>query len=128
MAKQATKNVEFDDGYENQGRKPDDSDKAGSQVFKTRDEEEAADRERLKVRAADLTPERVSELMTEITKLDAEYSDAARQLREQYSERKKKLQEELGAGAGHTYSPVGPQPTNETLADGSPRSRIALPA
>ena len=125
MAKSA---VKTDDGYENQGRKPDESDKGGTQVFKTREEEEASDRERLKARAENLTPERVSELMTEITRLDAEYSTAARELREEYSKKKQALQEELGSGPGHTWAPVGPQPTNETLADGSPRGSIKLPA
>lgn len=56
------------------GRKPDESDKHGIQSFKSREDEEASDRARLKTEHEEVTPERLSELMTEKAALKTEYA------------------------------------------------------
>lgn len=55
-------------------RKPDESDKHGTQAFKSREEEEASDRARLKTEHEEITPEKLSELMTEKSKLKTDYA------------------------------------------------------
>jgi hypothetical protein len=92
-----------------------------------RKEDERRDRERLGKLKEKATPERISEVKTELSKMQLEFEAAVTKLREDYAAKKAQLQEEIGSDVNAPVVPSGPQPTNETLADGSPRRTLTIP-
>jgi hypothetical protein len=92
------------------------------------DEDERKDRERLRSEHRILTPEKIGELQTELSELKAKFAADITKLREEFSEKKAELEQQIGSGsAGYTAIPSGGMPTNETLADGSSRRSITIP-
>jgi hypothetical protein len=115
---------------ERKERKPDDSDTKGAGMGwdEQRREDERKDRERLKADRAYLTPEKSSELQTELAALNVQYEADILKIREEYSAKKAELEQQIAAGSiGYGIVPSGPQPTNETLADGSSRRSVTIP-
>jgi hypothetical protein len=92
-----------------------------------RKEDERRDRERLRQEHQDLTPEKIDELRTELSKLKMKFESDVRELREKFIEEKADLEQQIGAGGGNRPVSLGAVPTNETLADGSPRRWINIP-
>jgi len=89
-----------------------------------REQDEAKDRERLKNHNRLITPERKSEIMTELENLRVEYEGRIADLRKEYADKKAELQTEGAAGVEQVNQ--GAIPTNETLEDGTARSKLAL--
>jgi len=89
-----------------------------------REEDERKDRERLKNHNRLITPERKSEIMTELANLKVEYEGKIAEIRKEYADKKNELETEGAAGVEQVNP--GAIPTNETLEDGTPRSKLRL--
>jgi len=91
-----------------------------------RKEDERKDRERLRKEHEERTPEKLSELRTELSALKLQFEADVTKLRDEFAAKKAELEQQMGGYSNAPVVPAGPQPSNETLADGSPRRTLNL--
>ena len=90
------------------------------------EDDERKDRERLRKEHEERTPEKLSELKTELSKLKMQFEADVTRLRDEFAGKKAELEQQMGGYSNAPVVPAGPQPSNETLADGSPRRTLNI--
>ena len=89
--------------------------------------DEMADRQRLKAEAVEYDAEAISQLMTDKEALKAKYEAENYERYTRYVAERNAIDTAIGkAGGNLPYPTSGMQPTNETMADGTPRSKLQV--